>query len=435
MGRRPRLDDNDVRLRSDHAKISAIVHCADGKLEEFQIRKALWRSATRSKSATSSPLILLYASNEATCSAMKVKPIKRTGDSYNDSMRRNEEFLYTSERTLHADVTNSSADRPFGHSRLVREFVKRMLITFSPDMGDFFWRFEPYDFSLILPQKATPDSRWQSRVRGFAMRWVTEAIHQRRRPIVWPDQTKVVLRSNGSEHERRDRSLPDPNELWERMELDPADRKFLQSCALEVRLTPRIMIRRKTGTFSLSQLSDGEQRLFSLFVDIARQLSINNHMDDIGQSEAIVLIDEIDVHLHPKWQRRIVPALEDLFPRCQFIATTHSPFVIQATRRQQITSIEKGFLHADMSGGNSIEDIVEDIQGISIPQRSIRAEKLNAAAKHYFELLALRNANQEKVSDDNLHAAERAYRHASEPFTSDSAIHALLNVVMKEGTR
>lgn len=438
MGRRPRLEDNDIRLRTGFAEISAIVCHGNDAFEEFQFRKTLWKPATRSANRAGSPLILLYSSNEATCSAMKAKPAKRIGEFYSASFRQNEEFLYASERDFFKEAAPGAAGRRFGSSQSVRKFVKKVLLTFSPDMGEFFWRFEPYDCSVVLPENAerTPlTAELQKQVRAFAMRWFAEWATWRKSPIDWPDQEKIVLAPNAREPKRGDRKLPDIREIWESMRIDSADRQFLLSCSLEVSLTPRIMIQREIGTFNLSQLSDGEQRLFSLFVDIARQLSINGPNDEKSQSGAIILIDEIDVHLHPKWQRRIVPALEELFSDCQFIATTHSPFVIQATRRQQIASIEKNSSTVDMSGGNSIEDIAEEIQGISVPQRSIRAEKLNAAAKQYFELLEMRVANPRKVTVSRLRAAERSYREASEPFSSDPAVHALLDVMTMEGKK
>lgn len=182
---------------------------------------------------------------------------------------------------------------------------------------------------------------------------------------------------------------------------------------------------------SLEQLSDGEKRLFMLFVDIARQLQVpnkNNH-SDFATGEAIILIDEIDVHLHPKWQRLIVPALEKLFPDCQFIASTHSPFVIQATDRDKIIAVDQYIKDISFDGGNSIEDIVEDIQGVAFPQRSMRAEKLSNAAEKYFKLLEVNAEKSTKETREALLKAENSYRDASEPFTTDPAVHALLKVL------
>jgi hypothetical protein len=140
----------------------------------------------------------------------------------------------------------------------------------------------------------------------------------------------------------------------------------------------------------------------------------------------VVLIDEIDVHLHPKWQRQVIPLLEDSFPSCQFIATTHSPFVIQSVDRERVqrATLGGGFgFSEEGEEARSIEDIAEEIQGIDMPQRSMRAEALNDAAERYFGLLRDSNA-----SDAELQIAEEQYREASEPFSNNPAVEALLRV-------
>ena len=79
-------------------------------------------------------------------------------------------------------------------------------------------------------------------------------------------------------------------------------------------------------------MSDGQRGLVCLFADIARRMCILNgaSLQDrtLLETTGLVLIDEIDLHLHPKWQRQIVPALKRIFPKIQFFATTHSPQVI-----------------------------------------------------------------------------------------------------------
>lgn len=437
MGRRPRLEDDDIRLRTRRAEVSAVVWSEKHKVEEFKFQKTLWERANRSARRGSLPLILLYSSNEAICSAMKMKRATRVREVDNNQFQSNEEFLYATERDLSHGAAEAS-ERQFGNSRSVREFVGKVLSTFSPDMNAFYWHFEPYDCSLVPPEGAGKswhlDEATQKQARLFAMRKFQEGWARRRnRPFDWPDQAKVVLTPEIQERKSDDSNLPYLHEIWQGMRSSEVTREFLLSCSLEVKLTPRIMIQREIGTLSLKQLSDGEQRLFSLFVDIARQLSISRPNDEFGEGEAIILIDEIDVHLHPKWQRRIVPALEDLFSNCQFIATTHSPFVIQAAGRERITFIEPNSSAGLLGGGNSLEDIAEDIQGVSQPQRSIRAEKLSSAAKRYFTLLEMRAVDAQQVEPADLRAAERSYREASEPFTSDPALHALLEVLAMEG--
>lgn len=91
----------------------------------------------------------------------------------------------------------------------------------------------------------------------------------------------------------------------------------------------------------LSQLSSGERALVLLVADIARRAVIANpQMLDSLQSEGIVLIDEIELHLHPKWQRSVIPALRETFPNIQFIIATHSPQVLSNVPNGSVFEIE-----------------------------------------------------------------------------------------------
>ncbi len=79
----------------------------------------------------------------------------------------------------------------------------------------------------------------------------------------------------------------------------------------------------------MEQLSEGEKSVLALTGDLARRLSIANPKSEnplLGQG--IVLIDEIDLHLHPVWQAKILPVLLEIFPNIQFIVTTHAPKVL-----------------------------------------------------------------------------------------------------------
>ena len=93
---------------------------------------------------------------------------------------------------------------------------------------------------------------------------------------------------------------------------------------------PRDFLMDKDGQqFSINQLSDGEKCYLTLVGDIARMLSMTNRGDaDPLLGKGCILIDEVDLHLHPVWQSEILGRLTQIFPRCQFILTTHSPFVV-----------------------------------------------------------------------------------------------------------
>lgn len=104
---------------------------------------------------------------------------------------------------------------------------------------------------------------------------------------------------------------------------------------LEVSRKPRLamIIDKNDKTLNVSQLSQGEKSLMALVGDIARRLAMMNpKLDNPLHGKGIILIDEIDMHLHPQWQRSIIQRLQTTFPNCQFILTTHSPLVISDTQ-------------------------------------------------------------------------------------------------------
>ena len=84
---------------------------------------------------------------------------------------------------------------------------------------------------------------------------------------------------------------------------------------------------------NLRDLSFGYQTLTALIVDIASKMMDRYPESDNPLAEpAIILIDEIDLHLHPKWQRLVIDSLSKHFPKAQFIATSHSPLIVQAAQ-------------------------------------------------------------------------------------------------------
>lgn len=110
---------------------------------------------------------------------------------------------------------------------------------------------------------------------------------------------------------------------------------------LRVRRAPMRMTISKGGeVLELNQLSGGEKCLLAMVGDIARRLAMANPtLEDPLSGAGIVLIDEIELHLHPGWQRRIIGALQETFPGCQFIVTTQSPEVIGQVRPESVREL------------------------------------------------------------------------------------------------
>ena len=107
---------------------------------------------------------------------------------------------------------------------------------------------------------------------------------------------------------------------------------------------PRFMVTIETGRKSeklaLDQLSGGYRAVLALAADLAwRMAQWNPHLDNPLESEAIVLIDEVDLHLHPSWQQRILDDLTRTFPHAQFIVSTHSPQVLTTVRPKHVLEL------------------------------------------------------------------------------------------------
>lgn len=102
----------------------------------------------------------------------------------------------------------------------------------------------------------------------------------------------------------------------------------------------KVVIELENEQIYLHQFSDGQRVLFGLIGDIARRLLLLNDVSDTPfGGRGIVLIDEIELHLHPSWQQKIILILRESFPNIQFIVTTHSPHVLTTVEAECIRSI------------------------------------------------------------------------------------------------
>ncbi|MBV5322913.1 MAG: AAA family ATPase [Ilumatobacteraceae bacterium] len=105
---------------------------------------------------------------------------------------------------------------------------------------------------------------------------------------------------------------------------------------------PRLMVEIRefdgnTRAFELAQLSDGYRNLLALVLDFARRLAqANPNWPNPLEAPGVLLIDEIELHLHPRWQQKVIPALRAAFPNTQLIVSTHSPAVLTTVRREHI---------------------------------------------------------------------------------------------------
>jgi predicted ATP-binding protein involved in virulence len=120
-----------------------------------------------------------------------------------------------------------------------------------------------------------------------------------------------------------------------------------------VKPPPRLIVTENGEDLELSQLSDGYKTMIGLAIDLSRRMAAGNpDMDNPLESPAIVLIDEVDLHLHPAWQQKVVSDLLRCFPNTQFILTTHSPIVVEGVnnllKRHAIANLLPDHIENDM---------------------------------------------------------------------------------------
>ena len=105
----------------------------------------------------------------------------------------------------------------------------------------------------------------------------------------------------------------------------------------------RILLLEKEGAeVPFDSLSGGEQAFLLLAADLARRLMLESPNTPVAEASGIVCIDEIELHLHPAWQRRILKSLMEAFPACQFVVSTHSPQVIAGVEARHVRILTPG---------------------------------------------------------------------------------------------
>jgi len=143
-----------------------------------------------------------------------------------------------------------------------------------------------------------------------------------------------------------------------------------------------MLIHKGEETLVVDQLSDGEKLLLALTADLARRLAITyTDLADPLQGEAVVLIDEIELHLHPDWQRRVLTDLRRTFPNCQFIVTTHSPQVLSEVPNDAVILVKdfQFFRPPAPTEGRDTNAILWEVLGVPARPKPI-VERLDAIA-------------------------------------------------------
>lgn len=140
------------------------------------------------------------------------------------------------------------------------------------------------------------------------------------------------------------------------------------------------------STVPFNSLSDGQRGLVTLIADIGRRMCVlNPHMgvQVLERTSGVVLIDELDLHLHPAWQRNIAPALRRAFPSVQFIAASHSPQIIGSLAATEVTVLGKHSTSSPhVTFGLDSSRVLEEVMGVAQ-----REPAIEASLQHLFSTL------------------------------------------------
>lgn len=151
----------------------------------------------------------------------------------------------------------------------------------------------------------------------------------------------------------------------------------------------------------LSYLSDGSKSIIAMVADIAYRMAVlNPHLLDkvTSETDGVVLIDEIDLHLHPSWQRKIIHALHKTFPKVQFILTTHSPTILTNVPKENIRILDNGkaFIPDVKTYGRDVNSILREVM-----QAEIRPTEISTKLNNFSDAIDKNDlAEAEKILDE-----------------------------------
>ena len=140
--------------------------------------------------------------------------------------------------------------------------------------------------------------------------------------------------------------------------------------------------------FALNEMSDGYKNTLSMIGDIAYRMAVLNPQLGEGvleETPGIVLIDEVDLHLHPQWQQSILGDLQRIFPKVQFIVTSHAPEIINSVAKEKIRILDFGkvYLPMEQTYGRDANSILREV--MQVGERPAEIQKIISEFYHFID--------------------------------------------------
>ena len=207
-----------------------------------------------------------------------------------------------------------------------------------------------HQFSDLL-DLYTPNIDYNASVRWFDAKDAEEARRRSRNPQ--EDHRDPVLTAVRTAIEK---ALPGNNYVFPHMDGTPPEFFITHNeSGREVKVT---------------HLSDGYKVMLALVMDLARRMAVigEGHPTPPLEAPGIVLIDEVELHLHPAWQQTVLPSLMEIFPNIQFIVSTHSPQIVTSVKPENVVILQDGMVKdVEISTyGAETSPVLQDIFGVSL---------------------------------------------------------------------
>lgn len=186
-----------------------------------------------------------------------------------------------------------------------------------------------------------------------------------------------------------------------------------------------IILNQKKNEIYFEMLSDGYKSCVYILLGIIKEIELRYPTLCAKDFDGIIMIDEIDIHLHPQWQAKLVKVLKETFPKAQIIATTHSPSVLQNAQKEEIIPLyrdaEDNICIKELNLGEyglqgwTLEEIMEDVMGMTSTNSEFYLDTI-----HKFDT-AMNEENQEEILKN--YNVLKAMLHPNNPMLQLLEIH------------
>ena len=300
--------------------------------------------------------------------------------------RFSENVLRVGTSTLEGVIELATSDQPpVGVGFKTKDPNHSLYIEYDSHLDEFLERM-PKSLPLVVYYEQNRSNHKDGRHRGISISSEENRASSLNTAISSPLEFKTWFFEKEADEGQEIRERKDLK--YEDLELAKI-RKMLKHLdgftAVRSRKTPNneernLFLEKDGADIPFDSLSGGEQAFFLLAADLARRLMLAFPNMDIAEAPGIVCIDEIELHLHPAWQRRILGTLMKTFPACQFVVSTHSPQIVGSVEAQHVrllTPVKNGIRKVSQPIATKGRDSNFVLEGIfDTPDRDDDASRL-----------------------------------------------------------